>query len=58
VSCEDAILVEAARIKAGSEISVSDAWIAATAAVRGATLVHKDPAFVRLDQLQQERLHR
>lgn len=58
VSCEDAILVEAARIKAGSGISVADAWIAATAAHRGAILVHKDPEFARLDHVQQERLPR
>lgn len=48
----------AARIKAASGISVADAWIAATAADRGATLVHKDPEFARLDHVQQERLPR
>lgn len=58
VSCEDAILAEAARIKAGSGISVADAWIAATAAERRAILVHKDPEFARLDHVRQERLPR
>lgn len=58
VSCEDAILAEAARIKSGSGISVADAWIAATAADRGAILVHKDPEFARLDHVRQERLPR
>lgn len=58
VSCDDAILAEAARIKAGSGISVADAWIAATAASHGAVLVHKDPEFARLDHIEQERLPR
>ena len=47
VSCEPAILEEAARIKAGGGLSVADAWIAATAAVRDAVLVHKDREFAR-----------
>jgi len=56
VSCEDAILTEAARIKAGGGLSVADAWIAATAVQRQAVLVHKDPEFDRLDHVEQERL--
>lgn len=56
VSCESAILEEAASIKAGGGLTVADAWIAATAAVRAAVLVHKAPEFVRLRQVQQERL--
>jgi predicted nucleic acid-binding protein len=56
VSCEDAILVEAARIKAGGGLSVADAWIAATALQREAVLVHKDPEFARADHVEQERL--
>jgi len=56
ISCEPAILEEAARISAQGGLSVADAWIAATAAVREATLVHKDPEFGRLRHLRQERL--
>ncbi len=58
MSCEPAILEEAARIKAGGGLSVADAWIAATAAVRDAVLVHKDQEFARARQVRQERLHR
>jgi ribonuclease VapC len=58
VSCEPAILEEAARIKAGGGLSVADAWIAATAAVREAVLVHKDPEFSRARHVAQERLRR
>ena len=58
VSCEAAILEEAARIKAGGGLSVADAWIAATAAVRDAILVHKDPEFTRAPGIRQGRLRR
>jgi len=58
VSCEPAILETAARIKAGGGMSVADAWIAATAAERGAVLVHKDPEFARAADVRQERLPR
>ncbi len=58
VSCEPAILEEAARIKAAGGLSVADAWIAATAVVRDAVLVHKDPEFARVRHVQQERLRR
>lgn len=56
ISCDDDVLEEASRIKAGSGISVADAWIAATAALRSAVLVHKDPEFLRLKHVVQERL--
>ena len=56
VSCEPAILEEAASIKAVGGLSVADAWIAATAAVRDAVLVHKDPEFARARHVRQERL--
>jgi predicted nucleic acid-binding protein len=56
VSCTEAILGEAARLKATGGMSVADAWIAATAAVHAATLVHKDPELARLRHLRQERL--
>ena len=39
------LLVAAARIKATHDLSVADAWIAATALVTNSTLVHKDPEF-------------
>lgn len=58
VSCEGAILQEAARIKSGGGLSVADAWIAATAAWREAVLVHKDPEFARISHVEQERLPR
>ncbi|MGH7858879.1 MAG: type II toxin-antitoxin system VapC family toxin [Candidatus Binatia bacterium] len=56
VSCEDAILEEAARIKARGGLSVADAWIASTALRNGAVLVHKDPEFERVPEIRQERL--
>lgn len=56
VSCEEPILEEAARITAGGGLSVADAWIAATAALREAVLVHKDPEFARVSHVEQERL--
>src|SRR5689334_19737633 len=36
---------EAARVKATTSLSIADAWIAALAISRGATLVHKDPEY-------------
>jgi predicted nucleic acid-binding protein len=56
VSCEPEILDEAARIKAAGGLSVADAWIAATAAVRDAVLVHKDPEMRRAPHVRQEEL--
>lgn len=56
VSCEPPILAQSARIKQRGGVSVADAWIAATAVVRQAILVHKDPEFVALADLSQERL--
>ena len=56
VSCEPEILRAAARIKARSGLSVADAWIAATAVVRDAVLVHKDPEFRHARDVRQERL--
>lgn len=56
VTCEPPILVEAARIKRRGGLSVADAWIAATAVLREAVLVHKDPEFVALADLTQEHL--
>ena len=56
VSCEPEILDVAARLKARGGLSVADSWIAATAIVRGATLVHCDPEFVPFREIRQERL--
>ena len=56
VSCEPAILQEAARIKSRGKLSVADAWIAATAADRDAVLVHKDPEFNSVQHVRQEQL--
>jgi predicted nucleic acid-binding protein len=56
VSCEDTILEAAARIKVGGGLSVADAWIAATALLHEAILIHKDPEFERLGEIRQERL--
>ena len=51
---EDAALLEkAAEIKATCRLSVADAWIAASAALSHATLVHKDPEFEPLGIPQQ-----
>lgn len=47
---------EAARIKSRYRLSVADAWIAALALTRGATLVHKDPEFDQIGELVAERL--
>ena len=54
VSCDAAILDKASRIKASGRISVADSWIAATASVFSATLVHKDPEFESLADIPQE----
>jgi predicted nucleic acid-binding protein len=56
ISCDDAILERAARIKARGGLSVADAWIAATALQHQAVLVHKDPEFERVADVRQERL--
>ena len=47
----------AAKLKAKYRISVADAWIAALALERNATLIHKDPEFERMEgELQVLRL--
>lgn len=56
VTCEPEILAEAARLKARGGLSVADAWIAATAAVRKAVLVHRDRELARAADVAQERL--
>ena len=50
---EDRLLLEkAAELKASYAISLADAWIAATAILNSAELVHKDPEFVGLPYQQ------
>lgn len=41
----EGVLLRAARIKAAHDLSVADAWIAATALATASRLVHKDPEF-------------
>lgn len=45
VDVSEGLLLRASRIKATHELSVADAWIAATAVVTNSRLVHKDPEF-------------
>ena len=47
------LLLEASRIKATHPLSVADAWIAATALLSRATLLHKDPEFEAVTELDQ-----
>ena len=54
ISCRPEILEKAAQIKSAGRISVADSWIAATAVVYAATLVHKDPEFESLQDIPQE----
>lgn len=42
---DEATLLTAGRFKADHQVSLADAWIAATAVQRGAVLLHKDPEF-------------
>ncbi|MBI2360201.1 MAG: PIN domain-containing protein [Deltaproteobacteria bacterium] len=58
VSCEPDILETASRLKAQGRLSLADCWIGATAIVREATLVHKDPEFARFKEIRQEVLRR
>ena len=54
VSCEPEILESAALLKAEGGLSVADSWIGATAIVRNATLIHKDPEFAKFDRIPQQ----
>ena len=47
------LLLEASRIKALQRLSVADAWIAAAALLSRATLLHKDPEFEAITELDQ-----
>jgi predicted nucleic acid-binding protein len=54
VSCEPEILETAALLKAEGGLSVADSWIGATAIIRNAVLVHKDPEFTRHKNIPQK----
>jgi predicted nucleic acid-binding protein len=51
VDVSEGLTLRAARIKASFELSVADAWIAATALITEGRLVHKDPEFRPLSGL-------
>lgn len=50
------LLEQAARIKANYRLSLADAWIAASAILQEACLIHKDPEFKTLDFVKQKPL--
>jgi len=50
------LLEQASAIKANYQLSLADAWIAASAVLQGACLVHKDPEFEVIDSIEQELL--
>ena len=47
---------EAARLKASYRLSLADAWIAALAVLRAARLVHRDPEYDLVEELECLRL--
>jgi ribonuclease VapC len=49
VDASEGILLRAARLKAEFDLSVPDAWVAATAIRTNSRLVHKDPEFRPLE---------
>ena len=49
----EGLLLEASRIKALHRLSVADAWIAAAARLSRATLLHQDPEFEAITELDQ-----
>jgi predicted nucleic acid-binding protein len=56
VSCEPEILDMAGALKAKGGLSLADSWVGATAMVRQASLVHKDPEFVKFKTIRQQML--
>ena len=50
------LLEQASEIKANYQLSLTDAWIAASAVLQGACLVHKDPEFEIIDSIEQKLL--
>jgi predicted nucleic acid-binding protein len=51
VESDENLRLRAAEFKANHNISLADAWIAATAAEKNAVLVHKDPEYETLAHL-------
>jgi predicted nucleic acid-binding protein len=51
VESTETLGILAGRLKADHRLSVADAWIAALAKERGATLVHKDPEFEQVEAI-------
>ena len=49
----ESLLLEASRLKALHRLSVADAWIAAMALLSRATLLHNDPEFEAVTELDQ-----
>ena len=49
IESTEALGILAAELKADHHLSVADAWIAALARERNATLVHKDPEFEQVE---------
>lgn len=47
---------EAARLKASYRLSLADAWIAGLALLRSARLVHRDPEYDAIEELESVRL--
>lgn len=56
IESDEELGLAAAHFKTAASLSVADAWIAATAARLGATLVHKDPEFDQLKDLSLQSL--
>jgi len=51
VNLSEEILQSAVEIKATHALSVADSWIIATAKVKDAVLVHKDPEFIQVSHI-------
>jgi predicted nucleic acid-binding protein len=56
ITCDREILEKAAEIKSTRRISLAESWIAATAIVHTAMLVHKNPEFESFKEIPQEML--
>ncbi len=53
---DEDLLIKAADIKAQNNLSVADAWIAATSLKTGSTLVHKDPEMDKIKGIKLKKL--
>jgi predicted nucleic acid-binding protein len=53
ITCDPEILDLAAQLKAEGGLSIADCWIAATAIVNNATLIHRDPEFSEFTKIPQ-----